>query len=97
MAIAGFVACQIIRGMGRHCQNSSIRARLARSTYVLRSMATGTKCVHHRLNVGLAITLCCTANSDSSRMSMTSASTTGVTSPVSTVFGTTRPVTKPIA
>src|SRR5260221_14784468 len=97
ITMMGLFACQIITGIGRHSQNSNIRARLARSTYVLRSIAAGTDCVHHCLNVVLAITLCCAANRERSTRSIMSAPATGVTSPVSIVFGTTKPVTKPMA
>jgi hypothetical protein len=49
------------------------------------------------LNGLRAITLCCTANSDINRMLTMSVSASGTTVPVSIVFGTTRPLVKPIA
>jgi len=39
---------------------------------VLRSIGCGTKRVHQRLNVGLAITECCTPNATTKRKSMNS-------------------------
>ena len=57
-AICGSVICQTICGMGRHSQNSRISTKLANSTYVLRSIETGTNRVHQRLNGLRAITLC---------------------------------------
>jgi hypothetical protein len=58
VASCGSVICQTICGIGRHSQNSRIRAKLANSTYVLRSIETGTNRVHQRLNGWRAITLC---------------------------------------
>src|SRR5262249_47136798 len=96
-AIWGSAICQTICGIGRHCQNSRINAKLASRTYVLRSIETGTKRVHQRLNGGRALTLCCTANSDISRRVMISACTTGAAGPLSMVLGTARPETKLMA
>ena len=43
------------------------------------------------------MTLCCTANSDINRMLTTSASASGAGVPLSMVFGTSKPLTKPMA
>src|ERR1051326_1566548 len=96
-ASCGSATCQTTVGIGRHCQNSKISARLANSTYVLRSTDLGTYCVHHCLNCLRAITLCCTANSDISSTLTINASANGTTAPVSIVLGTNSPVTKPMA
>jgi len=97
IAVDGSATCHITSGIGRHCQNKRRSARLANKTYVLRSTDFGTYCVHHSLNCLRAITLCCTANSDISKRLTISASVVGTTVPVSMVFGTHRPSTKPMA
>src|SRR5262245_28148166 len=80
---AGDVICQRMVGIGAHWQKRRMRARVASSTYVLRSIETGTNCVHQRLNDFLAMTLCCTANSDNSKMLTIRASVVGATAPMS--------------
>ena len=89
------VTSQTTAGSSRHCQNSRTRTRLAASTYVLRSMGSGTMRVHHALNAGRAITLCCSAKSVTSTTSMSTAQPTGATMALSTLRGTSPP-TKPI-
>jgi hypothetical protein len=84
-------------GSGRHCHSISATARVAASTYVLRSIDGGTIRVHRRLNHGRAITLCCAANSPSSAPSTTNANQTGPASPSSTPVGTPTPARNPIA
>src|SRR5580704_19428433 len=59
----GCVTVQTVPAIGCHCQQSSASARLAKSTYVLRSTDLDTVRVHQRLNAGRAMTLCCTAKS----------------------------------
>ena len=49
---------QTSAGSGCHCENSRISARLAASTYVLRSAAAGSSLASRRLNPDLAITEC---------------------------------------
>src|SRR5271168_3069936 len=94
---SGSVTSQTTEGIGRHCQNKRTSARLASSTYVLRSTDFGTYCVHQFLNCLRAITLCCTANNDiKSRLTMI-ASEFEPTVPESIVLGTIRPDTKPMA
>ena len=50
--------CQTTSGIGRHCQYSSKRIKLAAATKVLRSIGRGTYWVNQSLNHGRAITLC---------------------------------------
>jgi hypothetical protein len=64
---------------------------------VLRSTDFGTNFVHHSLNWRRAMTLCWIANSDISSRFTTSAAPNEVVAPVSIVFGTTKPSTKPSA
>jgi hypothetical protein len=64
---------------------------------VLRSTDFGTNCVHHCLNCLRAMTLCWIANSDISNRFTINASAIGTAVPLSMVFGTTRPETKPMA
>jgi hypothetical protein len=49
---------QTSAGSGCHSQNSAMSARLAASTYVLRSAVTGSSLARRRLNPVLAITEC---------------------------------------
>jgi hypothetical protein len=56
-----------------------------------------TKRVQARLNAGRAMTLCCTANRASSRVSMMRAGTMGPGTPLLIVFGTGRSPTKAMA
>jgi hypothetical protein len=63
----------------------------------VRSTADGTNRVHQRLNAGRAITLCWTAKSPRSSVSMTTAATMGPGSPLSMVFGTGKLPTKAMA
>src|SRR5277367_4208279 len=90
MDICGSATCQTMVGIGRHCQNSRTSARLANSTYVLRSTDFGTYCVHQSLNCLRAITLCCTANNDIKSMLTVIASIVGTSVPESIVLGTAR-------
>src|SRR4029079_19678422 len=94
-AIVGSLTSHTTPGIGRHCQNTSASSRLASSTEVLRSTDFGTIVVHHFLNCGRAITLCCSANIVISTRLMTMDSTRGPAEPESIVFGTTSPLTKP--
>src|SRR5713226_9769329 len=94
VAMTGSCTVQTGSGIGRHCQYSNSNARLENSTNVLRSMEGGTNCVHQRLNPCRAITLCCTANSPSSMVLMSTLSISGPAMPESIDFGTTRLPTK---
>jgi hypothetical protein len=62
---------------------------------VLRSTAGATSLVQRRLNHGLAITLCCTANSVNSPPSTSRARQIGPTAPSSIPLGTPTPARNP--
>ena len=64
---------------------------------MLLSTAAGMTLVSSRLNPGRAITLCCTANSDSNPRSIASAVGQGSVGPESSDFGTTMFPRNPIA
>src|SRR3981081_1317024 len=83
--------------MGRHCQYSKSKQRLAISTYVLRSIGLGMILVHRSLNHCRAITLCWMAKSPNNRASMTSAGTEKDPTLESMDLGTNTLPTKPIA
>src|SRR5690242_19443939 len=96
-AIVGSFSDQITSLIGRHCQNNRIRTRLDSRTYVLRSIAVGTNCVHQRLNAGRAMRLCWMANNPNKMESIINASADNVAAdPLSMDFGTTMLPTKPI-
>jgi len=93
----GFSTDHIWMPIGRHCQNSSNSATLAKSTKVERSMLHGTICVHHSLNQRRAMTLCCTANTVSSSASIASAWRSGDEGAPSRRVGTAKPPTNAMA
>jgi hypothetical protein len=64
---------------------------------VLRSAAAGTMVVHHRLNAGRAITLCCTEKSASSARFTANATPKDTSRGESMDFGTHRLPMKPTA
>jgi hypothetical protein len=88
---------QMVPLTGRHSQNSSASARLAAKTKVARSAGGGTTRVQARLNHGRAITVCWTANSDSSSKSMTTAAAAASCGPWSMPLGTPASAKKPTA
>src|SRR5262245_15863041 len=91
------VTSQTTPPSGCHCQNSTKRAALDRSTYVLRSAGSGTKRVSHRLKAGRAIPLCCTANSASSPTLIARAAASDPWRGPSNCVGVRNPPTNPTA
>ena len=85
------------RGIGRHCQKRSRSIALASATKMLRSIAAGTIRVHHALNAGRAMIVCCTTKSMSSAELISSATVIEPGTPESMFFGTAMSLTKPIA
>jgi hypothetical protein len=92
-----FSTCQMMPGIGRHCQNVRIRIRLASKTYVLRSIGSGITFVQASLNHGRAMTECCSANIASTDILINSDMPKSPSAPESIDFGTSRLPTKPIA
>jgi len=94
---AGPGTCHTDPPIGRQSQNSSANASAAHSTNVARSAATGTSRVQRRLNHGRAITVCWTANNESSTTSITAATGAGPPAPPSMPLGTPTSAKNPIA
>src|SRR5712692_2232290 len=93
----GFCTSHKVPVIGRHCQKSKRRTRLATRTYVLRSAVLGTIVVHRFLNHPRAITLCWMAKSPSKRASISSEESENTPVPESIDLGTITFPTKPIA